>query len=100
MTQHTDPLAGSLADVIEHGEPADLPIPAEAEPMISTSIRLPVELLEWAKNEAHRRGLSSWSTLVRQLIDTERTAVDEDAVVSVAELNQFLSQRAHRSSAA
>jgi len=100
MTNSTDPLAGSLVDTIANGQPADLPIPADPEPMISTSIRLPLDLLDWAKNEATRRNLPSWSALVRQLLESEQTSANSDAVVSVAQLHQVLNQLAHRNPAA
>ena len=67
--------------------------------MISTSIRLPVDLLDWAKTEATHRNLPSWSALVRQLLESEQTSAG-DAVVSVAQLQQVLNQLAHRNPAA
>lgn len=94
MINNTDPLAGSLVEAIEHGHPGDLPIPADPEPMISTSIRLPLDLHNWAKNEAARRHLPSWSALVRQLLESEHASAGSDAVVSVAQLQQVLAQLA------
>ena len=99
MTNSTDPLAGSLVDAIVNGQPADLPIPADPEPMISTSIRLPVDLLGWAKAEAARRDLPSWSALVRQLLESEQASIDSDAVVSVAQLQQVLHKLARNPAA-
>ena len=63
-----DPLARSLADIIEHRQALDLPIPGEPEPMVSTSIRLPLDLLDWARTEAARQGLPSWSALVSRRV--------------------------------
>lgn len=71
-----DSLPVSLAGLIKDGKGADLPAPADAEPMVSTSIRLPLALLEWARTEAIRRGLPSWSALVRQLLEDEQPTTD------------------------
>jgi Arc/MetJ-type ribon-helix-helix transcriptional regulator len=79
----TDPLDHSLADAPEN----ELVIPApdelvpEAEPMLKTSIRLPLDLKEWADEEAKRRGLSNWSELVRHLLEIARHGGDQDVVI-------------------
>lgn len=99
-SQTTDPLAGSLAGAIEHGRAGDLPMPAEAEPMVSTSIRLPLSLLDWAKDEAARQGLPSWSALVRMLLEAEQHPATEDAVVSVGQLQRLIARLAQRPPAA
>lgn len=99
-SQAQDPLAGSLSGVIEHGHAGDLPVPADAEPMVSTSVRLPLSLLDWAKDEAARQGLPSWSALVRQLLEAEQRPVTEDAVVSVSQLQRVIARLAQRPPAA
>ena len=95
-----DPLARSLADIIEHRQALDLPIPGEPEPMVSTSIRLPLDLLDWARTEAARKGLPSWSALVRQLLEAERAPAEDETLVSVGQLRRLLAQLAHRPPAA
>ncbi len=96
-----DPLSQSLADLIEHGQDVELPPPTEAEPMVSTSIRLPVSLLQWAKDEALARGLPSWSALVRELLEQEqRSPADDDAVISLGDLRQAIEHLAARRSPA
>jgi hypothetical protein len=89
-------LAESLAGVIDHGQAGDLPVPADAEPMVSTSIRLPLSVLDWAKEEAARQGLPSWSALVRQLLEAEQHPAAEDAVVSVSQLQRLIARLAQR----
>jgi hypothetical protein len=95
-SQTPDLLAGSLTDTIDHGRAVDLPVPAEAEPMVSTSIRLPLALLGWAKDEASRQGLPSWSALVRLLLEAEQHPASEDAVVSVGQLQRLIARLAQR----
>jgi len=99
-----DPLAMSVSEVLETGTRIDnLPGPAETTPMQSTSVRLPLDLVEWARTEAARRQLLGWGELVRQLLEAERMATEATGaeVVSVADLQRAirtLARQAHPSS--
>lgn len=64
--------------------------------MLKTSIRLPLELVEWAKSESATRG-GSLSELLRTLLERERIALADDTPVTTtrAELFRALSQALH-----
>lgn len=70
--------------------------PDSLEPMVSRSVRLPVEQYEWLKEETSARGLSTWSELLRVLIDDARRPATEP-VVPVRELEALIAS--HRNAA-
>lgn len=93
----TDPLARSLADAPDDELHILAPSDKVAEPpMLKTSIRLPLELVEWAKGEATTRG-GSFSDLLRTLLERERSALTDDTPVTTtrAELLRALTQALH-----
>jgi hypothetical protein len=93
-----DPLEGiDLAALIEHGEPApSLPPPADAQPMVKTSIKLPVDLYAAIGEEAEKAGVGR-STLIRQAVEVflaERRG--EQVLVSIADVQSALAALARR----
>jgi Arc/MetJ-type ribon-helix-helix transcriptional regulator len=86
------PLDEGRAEVVTDGRYA----PDSLVPMVSRSVRLPVDLYEWLKQETIARGLPSWSELVRVLIEEARRPADEP-VVPVRELEALIAS--HRNAA-
>ena len=98
----SDPLDGiDFAALLEHGQPAPiLPPPADPEPMIKTSIKLPVELYRAIDDEAKKAGVGR-STLIRQAIEVllaERRS--QQVLVSVADVQSALAALARRANPA
>jgi predicted DNA binding CopG/RHH family protein len=62
--------------------------------LVSTSIRLPKPLLDRVRDRAAEAGIPA-TTLMRQWIIDRLDDPQRDAVVSVADLEQFIAQRAH-----
>jgi predicted DNA binding CopG/RHH family protein len=81
-------------DVSEHFEDATLQTDIASEVLVSTSIRLPQSLMNQVRAQAAELGLPA-TALIRQWI-TERAATPTTpAVVSVADLQRFIAERAH-----
>jgi hypothetical protein len=92
----SDPLARRLTDA----DPSEVRLLADDEmipdssvPMVSRSVRMPLDLYEWMQAEAKRRGLDSWSELARFLMEAARRPASEPAV-PVAALEALLSKYA------
>jgi predicted DNA-binding protein len=83
------PLDRSLADEIALGDDAGLPVPDSDVPMVSRSLRLPVDLYQRVCAAAHERGVGV-TTLMRQFVEAGMAEVDDGAVVSVADLRRAL----------
>lgn len=64
------------------------------EVLVSTSIRLPRSLMEQVRRRAELAGVPA-TTLMRQWITDRITAPDAEAVVSVADLQRLIAERAH-----
>jgi hypothetical protein len=64
------------------------------EVMVSTSIRLPRSLMREVRQRAEASGVPA-TTLIRQWVIDRLTATEEDAVVSVADLQRLIAERAH-----
>jgi predicted DNA binding CopG/RHH family protein len=62
--------------------------------LVSTSIRLPKPLLDRVRRRAADAGVPA-TTLMRQWILDRLDESQSDAVVSVADLEQFIAQRSH-----
>ncbi len=69
--------------------------PTESEPMVSKSIRLPLDLFDWLRDESKARGLT-WSEFLRKL--AEDAQHPDQPVVPVDELEALI--RRHRGAAA
>lgn len=62
--------------------------------LVSTSIRLPKPLLDRVRDRAAEAGIPA-TTLMRQWIVDRIDDQQSEAVVSVADLEQFIARRAH-----
>jgi predicted DNA-binding protein len=79
----------ALADLIDECPPADLPMPDSEVPMVSRSVRLPLETYERVRAAAEARGLGV-TTLMRQWIDAGLADLDDSATVSLADVRRAL----------
>jgi Ribbon-helix-helix protein, copG family len=92
----SDPLDGvDLAAVIESQPVEDLP-PAGGEPMVKTSIKLPVALYQAIDAEARRTGVGR-STLIRQFVEAGLAdRAGDQVMIPLTELKQVLAALAQR----
>jgi predicted DNA binding CopG/RHH family protein len=81
----------SLAESVERSLPDDR---VTDEVMVSTSIRLPRALMQEVRRHADAAGIPA-TTLIRQWVIDRVTASQDDAVVSVADLERFIAERSH-----
>ncbi len=98
MTQPVDPLDGvDLGRLLEHGPDADLPVPGDAQPLVKTSIKLPVELYEWLRAEARSTGVGV-STLLRGYAEEKRArASGRQVLVALDDVERVLFDLIRRS---
>ena len=96
-TPDVDPLDGvDLTAVIESEPVDDLP-PATGEPMVKTSIKLPIALYRAIDAEAGRAGVGR-STLIRQLVEAGLAdRAGDQVMIPLTELKQLLAALAQRS---
>lgn len=87
-----------LADLIGDSQPAELPAPDTDEPMVSRSIRLPVETYQRVRDAADARGIGV-TTLMRQWIEAGLADLDDSATVSLADVRRALASLAHPNAA-
>jgi predicted DNA-binding protein len=78
-----------LGELIDEGQPVELPRPDTDEPMVSRSIRLPLETYERVRAAADARGIGV-TTLMRQWIETGLAELDDSATVSLADVRRAL----------
>jgi predicted DNA-binding protein len=95
-----DPLTTSLTDALATGAEAGLPVPDTATPMVSRSLRLPLEVDQAVRVAAEARGLPA-TTLMREFIEAGLAELTEDtALVPLAEVRRVLATLAARHPAA
>ncbi len=82
-------------DVAEHFADAEVDTRITTEVLVSTSIRLPQSLVNQVRDQAATLGIPA-TTLMRQWVTEKATTATAPAVVSVAELQRFIAERAHR----
>lgn len=75
----------NLADEIALGDETGLPVPDADVPMVSRSLRLPLDLYQRVCAAAHERGVGV-TTLMRQFVEAGVADLDDTAVVTVADL--------------
>jgi predicted DNA-binding protein len=85
----------NLAALIAEGGEAGLPVPDTEGPMVSRSLRLPLELDERLRGLAAARGVGA-TTLMRQMIEAGVVELDDTAVVPLADVRRALAAIAHR----
>lgn len=89
----------SLAAAIVDGKEAHLPAPDTDVPMVSRSLRLPLDVDQRVRELAQKRGVGA-TTLMRQFIELGLAELDDTAVVSLADVRRVLATLAHPSHAA
>ncbi|GAB3802073.1 hypothetical protein [Micromonospora zhanjiangensis] len=87
-----------LADLIDNARPAELPTPDTDVPMVSRSVRLPVDTYDRVRAAAEARGIGV-TTLMRQWIEAGLADLDESATVSLADVRRALAALAHPTAA-
>lgn len=87
-----------LGDLITEGAPADLPTPETDEPMVSRSVRLPLDTYERVRAAAEDRGIGV-TTLMRQWIEAGLADLDDTTTVSLADVRRALAALATRPAA-
>ncbi|MGW0433174.1 hypothetical protein ACWDV4_11625 [Micromonospora sp. NPDC003197] len=87
-----------LAELIDDSQPAELPTPDTDVPMVSRSVRLPLETYERVRAAADARGIGV-TTLMRQWIEAGLADLDESATVSLADVRRALASLAQPTAA-
>jgi predicted DNA-binding protein len=87
-----------LADLIDGAQPAELPTPDTDVPMVSRSVRLPLDTYERVRAVADARGIGV-TTLMRQWIEAGLADLDESTTVSLADVRRALAALAHPTAA-
>jgi predicted DNA-binding protein len=88
-----------LSAVIANGADANLPVPDTDVPMVSRSLRLPVDVDQRIRAAAEARGIGA-TTLMRQFVEAGLADLDDSAVVPLAEVHRVLAALARPSRAA
>ncbi|MGN9809757.1 hypothetical protein ACTMSW_10390 [Micromonospora sp. BQ11] len=78
-----------FAELIEESAAAELPTPDTDTPMVSRSVRLPLETYERVRAAADARGIGV-TTLMRQWIEAGLADLDDSATVSLADVRRAL----------
>ena len=89
---------GELAELIDESPPVELPVPDTDVPMVSRSVRLPLETYERVRAAADARGLGV-TTLMRQWIEAGLADLDDSTTVSLADVRRALAALAHPTAA-
>ncbi|MET8045256.1 hypothetical protein ABZU25_30875 [Micromonospora sp. NPDC005215] len=87
-----------LAELIDESPAVDLPTPDTDVPMVSRSVRLPLETYERVRAAADARGIGV-TTLMRQWIEAGLADLDDSATVSLADVRRALASLAHPTAA-
>ncbi|MEQ4303199.1 hypothetical protein ABNF97_17720 [Plantactinospora sp. B6F1] len=87
-----------LADLVDGAPPVELPIPDTDVPMVSRSVRLPLDTYERVRSAAEARGIGV-TTLMRQWIEAGLADLDDSATVSLADVRRALAALAHPTAA-
>jgi predicted DNA-binding protein len=86
----------NLADEIELGDEQGLPAPDADVPMVSRSLRLPLDLYQRVCAAANDRGVGV-TTLMRQFVEAGIAELDDSAVVTLADVRLALASMARPS---
>ncbi len=92
-------IGGSLADLIAGGSDATLSTPDTATPMVSRSLRLPLETYERLQVAAATRQVPI-TTLMRDFIEAGLAELDDTATVPLADVRRALAALAAHTRAA
>lgn len=88
----------ALADLIDDRPDAQVPPPDSDVPMVSRSVRLPLDTYERVRSAAEERGLGV-TTLMRQWIEAGLADLDDSTTVSLADVRRALAALAHPTAA-
>ncbi|WP_328338799.1 hypothetical protein [Micromonospora sp. NBC_00421] len=79
----------TFAELIDDSQPVELPAPDTDVPMVSRSVRLPMDTYERVRSVAEARGIGV-TTLMRQWIEAGLADLDDSATVSLADVRRAL----------
>ncbi|QDY07179.1 hypothetical protein FJK98_08305 [Micromonospora sp. HM134] len=79
----------TFAELIDDSQPVELPAPDTDVPMVSRSVRLPMDTYERVRAAAEARGIGV-TTLMRQWIEAGLADLDDSATVSLADVRRAL----------
>ena len=88
----------ALADLIDDRPDAQVPPPDSDVPMVSRSVRLPLDTYERVRSAAEERGLGV-TTLMRQWIEAGLADLDDSPTVSLADVRRAIAALAHPTAA-
>ncbi|GAB0107995.1 hypothetical protein JMUB6875_69980 [Nocardia sp. JMUB6875] len=83
----------NLSDLISTGADAQLPVPDSSEPMITRSLRIPLDLDTQLRDLAEERGIGA-TTLMREILQAWVTGADTSAVVRLADVQRVIASLA------
>lgn len=89
----------AIADLIDGAPEANLPAPDTEVPMVSRSVRLPLDTYDRVRAAAEARGLGV-TTLMRQWIEAGLADLDDSTTVSLADVRRALAALAQHPTAA
>ena len=89
----------TLADLIDDRPDAQIPPPESDIPMVSRSVRLPLDTYERVRSAADERGLGV-TTLMRQWIEAGLAELDDSTTVSLADVRRALAALSQHPTAA
>jgi predicted DNA-binding protein len=89
----------AFADLIDDAAEVHLPAPDTEVPMVSRSVRLPLDTYDRVRAAAEARGLGV-TTLMRQWIEAGLADLDDSTTVSLADVRRALATLAQHPNAA
>jgi predicted DNA-binding protein len=89
----------TLADLIDDRPDTQIPPPESDIPMVSRSVRLPLDTYERVRSAADERGLGV-TTLMRQWIEAGLAELDDSTTVSLADVRRALAALSQHPTAA
>jgi predicted DNA-binding protein len=92
------PFDQDLSATIAQGAEANLPVPDTDVPMVSRSLRLPLDLDRRIRECAEAKGIGA-TTLMRQLVEAGLADLDDTMVVSLADVRRALAALAQQKAA-
>jgi predicted DNA-binding protein len=88
----------AIADLIDERPATEVPTPDTDVPMVSRSVRLPLDTYDRVRAAADARGLGV-TTLMRQWIEAGLADLDDSPTVSLADVRRAIAALAHPTAA-
>ena len=88
----------AIADLIDDRPGVQMPAPDTDVPMVSRSVRLPLDTYERVRSAADERGLGV-TTLMRQWIEAGLADLDDSTTVSLADVRRAIAALGHPTAA-